>query len=383
MRVTRRSVFATGLAGLALSPFSGRAQASQPFAIGAILSMTGAAPHYGRVMSQAAQLAVDEINAAGGVAGVQLQLFIEDHRSGDAQAAVSGFNRLVSLRGAQAILSSFSGPTVAIAPLSRDREILVLNGGGVSPRMIGVSPFMFHNRSMASDLAAGIVRRARERDMRRIAQIAIKDEFGDSTIAATSAAAQQLGLDVTAVEQFVNNAGNIDTQIAKLRASRPDVVANWPTSPQAGLVVRRMREMGMSQPVLSMEWTPEDTRIAGRHAEGVEVVTDYFAVTDDNPWGRRFADAYKTRFGDMPDFYAANYYEAVYVIAELVRRVRAEGGDAITGAKLAAALRANPQVDSVYGGRMRFRDDGVALKRVALLRVQNGEPRFERLIDAE
>lgn len=361
------------------------AYASDPsvFAIGGIFSMTGPSPHYGHVMSQAAQLAVDEINQKGGIDGIKLELFIEDHKSGDSQAAVSGFDRLVSLHNAQAIMSSFSGPTAAIAPLSRDKQIFVINGGGVSPRMIGVSPYMFHNRSMASDLAGAIAKRAKDRGFHRVAQIAIKDEFGDSTIAATADAAKKLGLDVVESEQFPYDASNIDTQVAKMHASRPDVIADWPTTPQAGMVVKRLREMGMDQPVESMEWTPADTKVAGKFAEGVEVVTDYFAVTDDNPWGKHFDDAYKARYNEAPDFYAANYYEGVYVIAELIRRAKAKGGDYWNGAKLAEALRDNPSFDSVYGGKMVFKPDGVALKRVSLLRVENGELKFQQLMDMQ
>ncbi len=383
MRAAARiAVISLGLAG-ALASVPASAKDPETFAIGGIFSMTGPAPHYGEVMSRASELAVEEINAKGGIEGIKLQLFIEDHKSGDVQAAVAGFNRLVSLHDAQVILSSFSGPTVAIAPLSKEKQILVLNGGGVSPKMVGVSPYMFHNRSLASDLAGAIAHRAKERGFSRMAQIAIKDEFGDSTIAATNEAWKKLGREMVATEQFPNDAANIDTQVAKLRASNPDVIADWPTSPQSGMVVKRLREIGMNQPIEAMEWTPDDMKVAGKYAEGVEVVTDYFAPTADNPWGQHFFDAYKAKYNDEPDFYAANYYEAVYIVADVIRRAKAKGGDYWNGAKLAEALRDNPSFDSVYGGKLTFKPNGVALKRVGLLRVENGQLKFQGLIEAE
>jgi branched-chain amino acid transport system substrate-binding protein len=272
---------------------------------------------------------------------------------------------------------------VAVAPLSKEKQILVLNGGGVSPKMVGISPYMFHNRSLAADLAAAIVNRAKARGFNRMAQIAIKDEFGDSTIAATDEAWKKAGREMVAAEQFTNDAANIDTQVAKLRAAKPDVIADWPTSPQSGMVVKRLREMGMNQPVEAMEWTPDDSKLAGKYAEGVEVVTDYFAPTADNPWGQHFFDAYKAKYHDEPDFYAANYYEAVYIIAEVIRRAKAKGGDYWNGAKLTEALRDNPSFDSVYGGKLTFKPNGVALKRVGLLRVENGQLKFQGLIDTQ
>src|SRR3546814_12256437 len=123
-------------------------------------------------MSRGALIAVDEINAAGGIDGVKVELVIEDHKSGNTQAAVAGMNRLITVSQSPAVMSSFSGPTVAIAPLSKEKEVFVINGGGVSLRMIGVSRYMFHNRSLATDLATAAVHRATDRGFKRLAPAA-------------------------------------------------------------------------------------------------------------------------------------------------------------------------------------------------------------------
>jgi branched-chain amino acid transport system substrate-binding protein len=378
-----RRTFLAAAGTLALLGSTVGAAAKDPdiYRIGAILSMSGAAPHYGTVMSRGALIAIDEINAAGGIDGIKLELVIEDHKSGNTQAAVAGMNRLINVVNSPAVLSSFSGPTVAVAPISKEKEIFVINGGGVSLKMIGVSPYMFHNRSLATDLAAAAVRRAKDRGFAKIAQIAGKSEFGDSVIAASYEVAEELGMEVVAAEQFATDATNIDTQVAKLRAAKPDVVLNWPTTPQAGLVVKRVREIGMQQPVITMEWTGEDTKLAGiANSNGVEVATDYFSPSADNPMGQRFYDEYKKRHNEEPDFYAANYYEGVQVIAELIRRAKAKGGDYWKGAKLTEALWDTNSFDSVYGGKMKFQENGVALKRVAILEVTEGELKLKEFM---
>ncbi|MFC5357752.1 ABC transporter substrate-binding protein [Azospirillum himalayense] len=385
--MSKRTLFAALVLSSALSTgaLSTAALAADPavYKIGGIFAMTGASPHYGKVMSAGAQLAVDEINAQGGIDGVKLQLVIEDHKSGSAQAAVAGMNRLIDVEGVKAVLPSFSTVTLATMPIGDQKKVMMINGGGVSAQTVGTSPYMFNIRSMASDLAAGIAHRAAEQGAKKLAQIAIKSEFGDATIAATTKAWEGMGLKMVAAEQFQADAANIDTQVAKLRASQPDAIANWPTTPQAGLAVKRMRELGMKQPVYCMEWTAEDTKVAGKHAEGVEVVTDYFAATDENPWSKRFADAYKAKFGEMPDFYAANYYEGVYVIAELIRRAKAKGGDYYSGERLVQALWENPTFDSVYGKTLTFRKNGVAQKPVAVFRLENGEQKFVKFTSGE
>src|SRR3546814_13348647 len=99
--------------------------------------------------------------------------------------------------------------------------------------------------------------------------------------------------------------------------------------------------------------------------------------------GQGFYEEYKKRHGEEPDFYAANYYEAVHVIAELIRRAKAKGGDSWNGARLTEALWEDPSFASVYGGKMRFQKNGVALKRVAILEVVDGTRSDERRVGNE
>src|SRR3546814_14620299 len=91
--------------------------------------------------------------------------------------------------------------------------------------------------------------------------------------------------------------------------------------------------------------------------------------------GQGFYEEYKKRHGEEPYFYAANYYEAVHVIAELIRRAKAKGGDYWNGARLTEALWEDPSFASVYGGKMRFQKNGVALKRLAIMEVVRSEER--------
>ncbi|MHA1114158.1 MAG: ABC transporter substrate-binding protein, partial [Alphaproteobacteria bacterium] len=236
------------IAALALAvALSAPTARAETYKIGAIMAMTGAASFYGTIMTRGAQLAIDEINAAGGINGNMLELVIEDHKGGKPQPAVSGMNRMISLQKVQAVLSSFSPPTLAIAPIADEKGILVLNGGGVSNKLIGASKYLFHNRSLAIDLARGIAIRAHQRGFERMAQIGIKDEFGDSVISEANKVWKKLGHTVVATEQYAQGATNVDTQIAKLRAAKPDFVANWGLANEAGRIVKRMRDFGMTK----------------------------------------------------------------------------------------------------------------------------------------
>lgn len=374
----RRTIFAWIAAGAVALAGSAQAQESpkdpEVFKIGAILAMSGKADWYGKVMSQGIQQAVDEINAKGGVDGIKLEAVIEDHKSGIAKEGVAAMIRLINLNHVQAVMTSFSPPTLAIAPIADEKEILLLNGGGVSTALIGASKYLFHNRSLASDLGRAAAKRAKELGLKRMAELAWKTDAGDSVIAAVEPYWKKNGGEIVASESMDVGAPNIDTQIAKIRASKPDWVGLWLFSPDPGLALKKIREFGMKVPVIGIEYNADIQKVAGKHTDGYEYTSDYFTPTD--PWSEQFAKDYKARYGEEPEFYAANYYEAVYVTAEAIRRARAKGGDYWNGAKLAAAIRVNPTFDSVYGGNMTFQDNGVAQKKVALFRVMDGKSAF-------
>ncbi|SMF30324.1 amino acid/amide ABC transporter substrate-binding protein, HAAT family [Tistlia consotensis] len=353
------------------------------YKIGAILAMSGKANWYGKVMSQAIEQAVDEINAAGGIDGVPLEAVIEDHKSGVAKEGVAAMNRLIDLHDVQAVLTSFSPPTLAIAPIADEKGIFLLNGGGVSSALIGASKYLFHNRSLASDLGRAAATRAHELGAKRMAQLAWKSDAGESVIKAVEPYwTGTLGGEIVATESMEVGATNIDTQMAKIRASKPDVLGLWLFSPDPGLAIKRAREFGMKMPIIGIEYNDQIAKLAGKYAAGYEYTSDYFTPAEGG-WAKKFADGYEKRYGEQPEFYAANYYEGTYVIAELMRRAKAKGIP-IKGDKLAELLRENPVFDSVYGGKMTFQDNGVAKKRVALFKVDDaGKGVFQHYIEVK
>lgn len=374
---------AAAVAALLVTAHAHAADAPKSYPIGAILAMSGQASWYGQVMSQGIKQAVDEINAKGGVDGVPLEIFIEDHKGGGGQEGVAAMNRLLSLHQVKAVLTSFSAPTQAIAPIADQEKILLVNGGGVSNSLVGISKYLFHIRSLAADLGRAAITEAHDMGLKRLAQLHWKNDAGDSIVRAVVPQWEKWGGQVVATEAVPQGTTNMDTQIAKVRAANPDVIGIWMFTPESGLGIKRIREFGMKQPMIGVEFTGNDAKVAGASADGYMYVNDYFAPSPDNPWSERFAEAYKKRYGADPEFYAANYYEGTYLIAELIRRAKAKGGDYWNGEALRQALWEKPTFDSVYGKTMTFQENGVALKRVGLFKVEDGKGKFEKFLEAK
>jgi branched-chain amino acid transport system substrate-binding protein len=352
------------------------------FKIGAILAMTGQASFIGQVMSQGMKQAVDEINAKGGVDGIKLEAEIEDHKGGGGQDGVAAMNRLVSIHHVQAVLTSFSAPTIAITPIADQQHILLVNGGAVSAKLAGMSPYLFNTRSLATDLSRVAIAYAKQLGAKKMAQIQWQNDVGDNIVQIAAPLWKAGGGTIVASEAVAQGATNMDTQVAKVRASNPDVIALWMFTPEVALALKRLRDFGMKQPVIGVEYTENDAKIAGAAANNYFFANDYFAPSDDNPWSKQFAADYQKRYGMEPDLYGANYYEGVYIIAECIKRARAKGGDYWNGEALRQALLSNPKFDSVYGGQMVFQPNGVALKRTALFTAEDGKKKFIKLMDA-
>ena len=185
---------------------------------------------------------------------------------------------------------------------------------------------------------------------------------------------------MVANERYARESGNMDTQITKLRASGCDVLALWLFDPDPGLGLKRAREFGMKQMIVGIEYTAQIARVAGPAVEGYQYSSDFFDRNSQEPALKAFNEGYMARYHEPAEFYAANYYEGFRLLAECIRRARAQGGDYFKGSRLVAALRANPVFPTVFGGDLTFQPNGVALKPIALFAVKDGRGVFQRFV---
>lgn len=359
------------------------ASAADPkiYRFGTILAMTGAGAFYGKVMSQGLQLAMEELNAKGGIDGVKIEVIVEDHKSGQPKEGVNAMNKLVNIDKVPFVFTSYSSPTLAIIPIANEHRILLLNGGAVSPKLVAASPFLYHNRVLATYQSKAVGDRARERGFKKVAMMHWNDDAGNGVRDYFKPYWAKLGGTIVADEAHPVGATDFTTQVAKVKQARPDALLFWSWGKDLGIAIKQARDLGLTAPIMAIDYTPDAARIAGPAMEGVEYVTDYFNPQGDDKWTREFSAAYKKKHGEDPEIYAANYYEGAYILAALIRHARKKGGEHWTGERLRDALREVRSFPSVYGGTVDFQEDGTSLKRVALFEVKGGQPVYRKPID--
>jgi branched-chain amino acid transport system substrate-binding protein len=363
------------LAALAAIAAPAPAPAQETVKIGMILAMTGPGAFYGQVMSRGAQLAVEQINKAGGIGGRRLQVLVEDHKSGDADAAVTGARKLLDVDKVPVILTSYSAPTLAIQPLAVEKKVLLLNGGGVGSVLVG-KPTLYNTRMLSSQTAPFVVQWAAGRlKAKRVATIFWNDAAGQGVNAAIKAACATHGCQVVAEEPHDIGAKNYSAQLARIKAARPDVLALGSFGDDVGYTLSQARAYGITVPILGVEWTPNAQKIGGKAMEGYTIAVDRFDPTSADAKTKAFVDAYRAAYGDAPEFYAANYYEHVeYILRPLMKRIADRGGDPAKPGELLAemerALSAKFKFGSVYGGDMQLHPDGTVAKPLGVYEVK-------------
>ena len=345
--------------------------------LGMLLAMTGPGAFYGQVMSRGAQLAVDQINKAGGLGGYKLELVIEDHKSGDADAGVSGARKMLDVDKVPVILTSYSAPTLAIQPLAVEKKALLLNGGGVGSQLVN-KPNLYNTRMLSSQTAPFIVQWATGKlKAKRVAMLYWNDAAGQSVAGAIKTTCAKAGCQVVAQEPHDIGAKSYTAQLARIKAARPDVLALGTWGDDVGYVLNQARAYGLTVPILGIEWTPNAQKIGGKAMESYVIAVDRFDPEGGDAKTKAFVEAYRAAYKGAPEFYAANYYEHVqYVLQPLIKRVVARKGDPSKPgeilAEMASALKAGATFQSVYGGDMQLHGDGTVIKPLGIFEVKDG-----------
>jgi branched-chain amino acid transport system substrate-binding protein len=369
--MTTRRALVLVLFALITVTSAGPAGAAETYRLGAILAMTGPNAFYGRVMSRGALQAVDEINAKGGVAGTKLELVIEDHKSQPKEGA-SGITKLIDIDKVPFVLTSFSAPSLAAYPIAAEHKVLMFNGGAWSPDLVG-KPYVFNNRMVGDYLGQVITEHAFKQGARKLAMIYRNDPSGITVRDHVRPIWEKLGGTVVAVEVHELGATDYTAQLAKIKAARPDVIATWSYGKDIGFIVKQARDLGIAVPLIGIDWNPDGQTVAGATSDGFQYASDYLDLDSKDEWTQRFIQDYRKKYNEPPDFFVANYYEAVQILVQLMKDVKQKGGDWKSGEQLRQALLARHKFPSVYGGMIVFKDNGTSVKPVAIFEVKGGK----------
>lgn len=339
--------------------------------IGAIFEQTGPVAAYGTSELNGVRLAVEEINEAGGIDGVEIELSDFDTQSEETEAAQLA-TRAAS-EGAHVIVGpATSGATMAAAPSATDAEVPLISPSATDDQVtVGsdgeVTPFVFRTSFQDSFQGVALANFA-ENDLNAETAVILGDNSSDYGVGLAEAFEGEFSGDVT-TENFTAGDTDFSAVLTSLQNQDFDVLFVPGYYEEAGLIIRQAREIGIDQPILGPDGFGNQELI---ELAGAENVTDVFysahySSEGDNPRVGEFIEAFEEMHGSQPDMFAALAYDTVYLIADAV-----EIADEITPTAIRDALREVQDFEGVTG-TFSFDDFHNPIKSAIIVELQNGE----------
>lgn len=341
-----------------------------PARIGIALSITeaGTVP-----MKRGAELALAEINAAGGVNGQPLELVMrDDHANADSGIALA--QELYDSDVSAVIAGAYSSVALAAAPVYNGgrRPLVQLSPSASSPLLSDAGPYTF--RLCPSDLAYGgaLAQTASDRGYNRVAILYVNDAYGRGVRQTFVAEFSRLGGEVVELDPFLATAPDVGPYLQRmLREKRVQAVVLAANQDEGLPVLRELRAARLNVPILAADGMSGAERTNPALMEGALVSSGYIAL-DPEERNLAFVNAYRKRFPDAgwPDQGAAATYDAVHLLAGVIAAV---GNDRKrVRDRLAATGTSAPAFDGVIG-RVAFDSVGdVPTVKVRVGRARDG-----------
>lgn len=290
--------------------------------IGASAPMTGPRALLGKYFKQGVDMAVEEINAEGGVLGQKLVVSFEDDQADNPNAALNAMSKLMEVGKVPVVV----GPHFSVAQLATMKNycngslVSITGASGVPVTAQGCN-YVVRIRGSDTLQAEALVSYALEHlRATKIGVISIHDDFGKGGAERVVAALKEKG--ITPVANESHNAGDTDfsAQLSHLRDAGAELVIMWTHDNESALIVRQARQFGLpfkfaGSTSLSQ---PAFINLAGPTGEGVISATDFLPANLD-PNVTAFVEKFQKKYGELPELYAATYYDSVKLAAEAIK----------------------------------------------------------------
>ena len=318
--------------GLRLSPalliaivfaVAGRGLSAEPIKLGFFMSMTGRDASFGEASLNGARVAVEEINAGGGVLGRPLDLVVEDDRSIAGESATAA-KKLISRDRVVALIGECSSArTLEAATVAQADSIPLVSPASTNPRVTQVGNEVFRVcfiDAFQGEVMATFARR--KLGLRRAALLV------DSTAPYSVGLAEYfsktfvvLGGQIVASQKYAGTDTDFRAQLTAIRSANPDALFLPGYYVAAGLVARQARDLGLGATLLGGDGfeAPQLLQIGGDALDGAYYST-HFAVENPGPASTRFVAAFRRKYGATPNGLAALTYDAVGLVADAIRR---------------------------------------------------------------
>jgi branched-chain amino acid transport system substrate-binding protein len=347
-----------------------RLWAAPTIKVGEVDPLSGGVSQFGIECHQGFLLAFEQINAAGGLLGQQVELVSEDDQSKPGQSA-RAVQKLITEDEVVAILGdATSSATLESAPIAQAAKIPMITPSATNPRITEVGDFIFRVCFLDEFQGRVLARFAKaELNAQRIftltdvrqdysvyLQTFFKDEF------------TKLGGTIVGEQSYSTGDTHFRAQLTSIRAAKPDAIFVPGYYSEVALIIKQGRQMGLTMPFIGCDgWANQALLTVGGNAIDGCYFTNHFSPNDQTPVVKDFVTKYQAKYGSVPDSFAALGYDAASILSDAIKRAGSADPQ-----KIRDALATTTGFDGVTG-KISLDANRNASKPALILKVSKGK----------
>lgn len=358
---------------------SGDAGNSDTIRIGGLAPLTGDASSYGVAVNNGIQMAVEDINADGGINGKQIQYIYYDEK-GDPTEAVNAYNKLVQNDQVVAIIGDVTTkPTLAVAQQSQQDNIPIITASATAAEVTLTGPNIF--RACFTDPFQGELMASYASEKLGASTVAVlydmADDYSSGIAEAFVAKAGELGMTVVAEEKYQDGDVDFKSQLTNIKGQNPDVLFLPVYYEDLRLISAQANEVGVTATLCGADgWDSVLTDNFDSSVLNGGVFCSQYSTESTDERVQDFISTYKEKYEIDPNMFAVLAYDATYMMATAIENAGSTDSQAIIDAM--AAL----EYDGLTG-HMTFDEERNPQKSAVIVSIQDNAYKFVENYDPE
>ena len=359
---------------------TGTTESGDTVKVGYYGDLTGQTSSFGQSTKNGIELAVEEINAAGGVNGKKIQLVVEDDQ-GRPEQAKTVVSKLVNQDKVQAVLGEVASTnSLAAAPVAQEAKVPMITPSSTNPKVTEVGDYV--SRVCFIDPFQGEVMAKFAANTLKAKKAAIMLDFNSPYSRGLTeffeASFKKLGGEIVDKQSYTQGDRDYKGQLTAIRSAGPDVIYVPGYYGEVGVIAKQAQQLGIKSPMLGGDgWDATQLWELGGNALNGDFISNHYSVDDPSPAIQKFVTDYQARYNKKPDALAALGYDSMKVLAEGIKTAGTTDGpklrDAIASTKNFAGVTGSISLDAQRN----------AVKPAVVLKLQDGKYIYQETIYPE
>ena len=350
------------------------AEESDTVKIGSMFELTGSAAGYGTSMNNAVKMAVEEINADGGIDGKEIEIVEYDIQSDETQSAQSTTTLTTSDKVTAIVGPALTGTFQAAIPIANQNEVPIISPTATDDSVLekedgSVYEFAYRACFTNSYQGTALAQFANE-NLEAEKAVIFADNSSDYAQGLTQTFEDTFQGEIVSVQNFTADQTDFSASLTNIEDMDFDVLYVPGYYEQAGPIIKQAREMGITQPILGPDGFGNEIiyDLAGEANMTNVFYTSHFAVESEDPKIQEFVSSYREKFDVEPDLFTGLAYDSVQIVKEAIERAGSTDPVAVN-----EEIAKTENFEGVTG-TFSFDENHNPVKSVSIIEIQDGGP---------